>query len=288
MTEQDELTLDETAERLGVHYMTVYRYVRTGRLPATKAGTEWRVRASDIDGFRTGTPTGRAPGRPVRRRIDPTRLEDRLLAGDEAGAWTITQQALASGAEPDEIYLDLLAPGLVSIGVRWSTGEISIADEHRASVVATRLVGRLGPLFLRRARTRGTVIVGVVRHDRHGLPTALFADLLRRRGFGLVDLGADTPPASFRDAAAGADRLIAVGICATTIGNDASIAATIRAVKRVSDVPVVLGGSALADASVAARLGADHWRATTVEALALFARLGEDAAGRRRARPASR
>ena len=37
MTEQT-LTLAEAANHLGVHYMTAYRYVRTGQLPARKAG----------------------------------------------------------------------------------------------------------------------------------------------------------------------------------------------------------------------------------------------------------
>ncbi|MCU1344909.1 MAG: hypothetical protein JWL70_1175, partial [Acidimicrobiia bacterium] len=31
-----ELTLHEAADALGVHYMTVYRYVRLGLLPARK------------------------------------------------------------------------------------------------------------------------------------------------------------------------------------------------------------------------------------------------------------
>lgn len=287
MTAEDQLTLVEAAERLGVHYMTVYRYVRTGRLPATKAGTEWRVRARDLKGVGTTATKRTMPtkGRPRRRWADPTRLEDRLLAGDEAGAWTITQQALTAGAEPEGIYLDLLAPALVSIGDRWSAGEISIADEHRASVVAARLVGRLGPLFVRPGRTRGTVVVGAVHDDRHGLPSALFADLLRHRGFHVVDLGADTPPASFRDAVAKGERLIAVGVCATTLGHDATIAATIGAVKQASEVPVVLGGSAVTDGSVAATLGADHWQPTTRETVAVFDRLGQHAPGRRR-RPA--
>ncbi|MDA8269090.1 MAG: helix-turn-helix domain-containing protein [Actinomycetota bacterium] len=34
----DVIGLQQAADRLGVHYMTVYRYVRTGRLPATKVG----------------------------------------------------------------------------------------------------------------------------------------------------------------------------------------------------------------------------------------------------------
>ena len=38
VAQPQELTLHQVAEILGVHYMTVYRYVRLGQLPAFKAG----------------------------------------------------------------------------------------------------------------------------------------------------------------------------------------------------------------------------------------------------------
>ena len=40
------IELREAAERLGVHYMTAYRHVRTGRLPAVQRGGRWYM---DLD-----------------------------------------------------------------------------------------------------------------------------------------------------------------------------------------------------------------------------------------------
>ena len=49
MTDDDpELSLREAADLLGVHYMTAYRYVRSGRLPARHQGNHWTVRARDV------------------------------------------------------------------------------------------------------------------------------------------------------------------------------------------------------------------------------------------------
>jgi len=45
------LSLNEVAEKLGVHYMTAYRYVRLGILPATQQGRSWVVRSDDLDAF---------------------------------------------------------------------------------------------------------------------------------------------------------------------------------------------------------------------------------------------
>ena len=45
----DRIGLRDAAARLGVHYMTAYRYVRLGVLPATKVGGEWQVRLTDLE-----------------------------------------------------------------------------------------------------------------------------------------------------------------------------------------------------------------------------------------------
>ena len=49
MPDPSLITLQEAADRLGVHYMTAYRYVRTGRMPATRARARsggWTPRTS--------------------------------------------------------------------------------------------------------------------------------------------------------------------------------------------------------------------------------------------------
>ena len=79
---------------------------------------------------------------------------DRLVAGDEAGAWSILEEALLGGADPVGLHVDLLAAAMGEIGERWAVDELSIADEHRATALASRLVGRLGPRFVRRCRRR--------------------------------------------------------------------------------------------------------------------------------------
>ena len=57
------LSLHEAADLLGVHYMTIYRRVRLGILPARKIGGTWMVdpcrsRAGD-DNARTWSPPPR-------------------------------------------------------------------------------------------------------------------------------------------------------------------------------------------------------------------------------------
>jgi methanogenic corrinoid protein MtbC1 len=268
------LTLQQVAERLGVHYMTAYRYVRTGLLIAARRAGRWTVDQGDLAAFESDRST--PPPRGRRRAADDgaadlggagrrryrVRLVERLLAGDEAGAWRVVESALVTRMRPDRVHLDLLAPCLREIGDRWAAGSLSVGDEHVASAVAVRLAARLAPLCARRGRTRGTLVIGGSAGELHGLPLTLVTNVLRSRGWEVVELGPNTPAADVIEAVGRTDRLRAVGV---SVGSDAakeSAARTLAAVRdRYPGVPLLAGGPGVPDATVARRLGGDGWAA---------------------------
>jgi excisionase family DNA binding protein len=254
----EPISLQEAASRLGVHYMTAYRYVRTGRLPAQRDGVQWVVDPRDLELVQPQERVQPGGSRPKQDRT--ASLTARMTAGDEAGAWRVIDDALASGMEPAEVYLDLLVPVLSGVGAGWADGTVTVAAEHRASAVALRIIGRLGPQFARRGRKRGVVIIGAPAGDQHSLPGAIVADLLRGEGFEVIDLGANTPDTSFAETTRDVPRLVAVVIGATAAGGDNAVRSTVQAVRRVdSTVPVLIGGASISDAGHARRLGADAW-----------------------------
>ena len=269
-TPTDELlTLHEAANRLGVHYMTVYRRVRLGMLPAHKVGGSWRIDPADLAGERstaaddraasaTLSSTAASPGR--RRAPWGVRLQQRMLAGDNAGAWQVVEAAMASGVEPQDVYVELLGPALHEVGSAWERGEIGIADEHLASGVAASIVGRMGPRFRRRGRHRGTVVVAMPVGERHGLGVAMLADILSQAGFEVLNLGPDTPPESLQTAMAARDDLSAVVISVVSPARLPGAVRLVAAARRSNpDVTIVVGGFAVPDQATAQRLGADGW-----------------------------
>ncbi len=272
MTAEAPYGLREAAEFLGVHYMTVYRYIRTGRLPAHQAGSHWEISAADLKRF--GRVRVASGGRGKRFRLDASaaeRLVARLLVSDENGCWGIVQEALAGGATPRDVYVDLFGPALSMIGDLWARGAITVADEHRASVVVHRLVGRLGPLFRPRGPRTGTVIVGAPAGERHELPTALVADMLRSRGLEVIDLGADVPADAFAACAAAAESLTGIGIAVTLGRHRRSLGILIRTLKKAGiTAPIVVGGAGITDTQ-ARTLGADHWAHDVDDAVRLLA-----------------
>jgi excisionase family DNA binding protein len=48
------MTVDQVAEYLQLNRLTVYRYVREGRIPAAKIGKLYRVLKADVDEFLEG------------------------------------------------------------------------------------------------------------------------------------------------------------------------------------------------------------------------------------------
>ena len=263
----ETISLTEAAERLDVRYMTAYRYVRTGRLHATKKGGQWVVPVSEVVNFNTASETNE---RPVRGELIPKLLEARLLAGDENGSFQLLDEAHTAGASPEELFIDLLAPAMASVGQRWHDGEISIADEHLATATALRVVGRFGPKLATRGRSRGTIILAGVSDDHHSVPTAMLRDLLRSRRFDVLDLGAHTPVDSIIDRAKQVDDLVAVGIAVTNADNERTVTETLQRLDGALSVPVILGGGAIQGADHARSLGPCTYSESARHALELF------------------
>ena len=144
MAKSDNFTLHEVADTLGVHYMTAYRYVRTGRLEAQKVGSGWQVTAEALERFREGGAVADPSGESASSDVVRERLMSRLVVADESGAWKLLEDALTSGHDPQTLYLDVLAPTMRDIGERWAMGEMTVAEVEPRSASVTPS-GRANP-----------------------------------------------------------------------------------------------------------------------------------------------
>jgi methanogenic corrinoid protein MtbC1 len=137
---------------------------------------------------------------------------------------------------------------------------IGVEDEHLASNVAAGIIGRLGPRFASRGRTKGTAVIAIPSGERHDLGLAMLADILRSDGYRVHNLGADTPAPALLSALDGVDNLsaLALGIVNDErLDDDAALIAAIR--HSVGPVPVLVGGAAVDGDQSARHLGADGW-----------------------------
>ena len=265
-TSPEFLTLQAAADELGVHYMTAYRYVRIGALPATKDGKSWRVAVVDLKNFRDQTAASRSSDPAVWSK----RYKDLATKGDETGAWKVITGALDTKLSPADVYTAVIGPALESIGSDWATGELDVADEHRASKLTSRILGQLSPRFRTRGAKRGTIVLGSVAGDEHELGGTMMADLMRSQGYSVDDLGSNVPMGSFTHACLGAIQLHGVAIGSYLKANDDRLAATIATIRAAVDIPIALGGPGVVNHDHAVALGAHGYASTVDEAFAIF------------------
>lgn len=239
-----ELSLQEVADRLGVHYMTAYKYVRMGKLHAEKHGASWVVLEEDLDRFLTKPEAGE--GSLASWSKD---FEVLILRGDTAAGWTLIEQALAAGVAPEQIIIEVMNPALRRIGEKWERDEIDIYDEHLATATMRRLLGRLSPSLNRRGNKRGRVLVAMAAGEMHDLGAEILSEILRGAHYDVLSLGANTPAQSIARAVAQLNDLDAVFIGATM--DTTSLVESIAAVRGVDPtVAVIVGGGAFVNGPV--------------------------------------
>src|SRR5690242_14555649 len=67
--------------------------------------------------------------------------------GDAQDAAQVVDELLAGQRSLREIYLQIMAPALVSIGDSWCSGEIGVGVEHLATQIVMQQMDRLRSLF---------------------------------------------------------------------------------------------------------------------------------------------
>lgn len=175
-----------------------------------------------------------------------------LVEPDARRARGLITRALERGADPQDVYLDVLAPALYEIGLRWERDEISVAGEHLASSVTESVMAELAGRMRRGAPSRGVAVVACVGEELHRLGLRIVADFLEAEGWDVEYLGAMVPVESIVAASRGASL---VALSATMSARVPELARACRELKALDPTPfVAAGGQGLSGADVPADL----------------------------------
>ena len=143
------------------------------------------------------------------------------------------------------MYVHVIGHCLAEVGVRWHSGELSIATEHRATQIALRLLAHAQRSYVNGKRIGRRALITSVEGDHHVVGGLTFADLLRFEGWDVDFLGADTPVDAVVDLVASeAPELVGLSITIEEFLPNAS--ATVTALKQLPNPPVVVIGGAAA------------------------------------------
>lgn len=182
----------------------------------------------------------------------PASLRAALDILDERAAHVVLDQ-LFGALTIEAVIRDVLMPYLYELGDRWSRGEVTVGQEHFASNVIRNRLAALSPGW---GGGRGPqVLLACPPGELHDIALLSFGLVLRRSGWRVVFLGADSPTGDIQRTAdaLGPDLVLLAA-------SDASRFDTIRPelVQLAQGRPLALAGPG-ASAELAAAVGAQYF-----------------------------
>jgi len=117
------------------------------------------------------------------------------LAFDEKKAEALLNQAFAL-FPLETVVTEILQYAMIQVGEQWYQNDISVQQEHFASALVQRRLNSLIAACPPPTRSE-VILIGNPPNEQHLIPILMLNLFLRRRGFGVVDLGANVPVAKF-------------------------------------------------------------------------------------------
>jgi MerR family transcriptional regulator, light-induced transcriptional regulator len=187
-----------------------------------------------------------------------------LLNADSRGCFQLVNQSVQTAEDLKQFYLHVVCPVMNMIGSLWERNEISVAEEHLASAIVTRIMSNLYQRFAKYDIFRGKAVITAAPNEFHELGARMMADFLEMDGWDVTYLGANTPEHEILKVLRKQKPFI-VGLSAAMAFNLAKVRQTIEMIKgdrEARAIKVIVGGLAFNSVPYLWRdIGADGYAA---------------------------
>ena len=200
-----------------------------------------------------------------------------IIEGDEDKAKEYAKEVLISKMDPLKAVEQGLSKGMIILGERFEKGEVFLPDLLIAADAFNIAIGVLKPAMeaqKKQVAKLGTVLIGTVNGDVHGIGKNIVAIVLEAYGFEVVDIGVDNPSLKFIEAAE--------KVKADVIGLSSLMTTTMPAQKEVIDILkemnlrkkylVIIGGGPVTK-EWADKIGADGYAESAFQAVDMIKEL---------------
>ncbi len=214
MVERRYVSTAQVATALGVSVTTVKRWVDDGVLPAhkTPGGHRKLLLADVLHIVREGNFPHLELGRldlpcPAMAQAQPQALCGHLLAalksGEASVARLLLQEASDAGVPLETLADAIVAPAMAHLGHEWERGRIDALHEHRGTLICVAALYALKPVLEENSGgDHPRALGGGPEKDPYLLANVLAELVLLEAGWDVINLGPNTPLASFRKALA--------------------------------------------------------------------------------------
>lgn len=169
-----------------------------------------------------------------------------LVMGDEIAADIAIREAMDAGLTTVEIDEMVIAPAMWRVGELWERGELSVAEEHIATEITTRVIAlQREARRVAESRRGRRVLLATPAGERHVVALHMVSNLLHGAGYDIVMVGPDVP-ADALGASVRLHQADVVCMSSTMPGQSRQTLETIDAIRQEwPSAAFVIGGSGL-------------------------------------------
>ncbi len=185
---------------------------------------------------------------------------DAVISGDKRAAWDTLRDHADEVDDVIETFEEIVRPAMYEVGVRWETGQVNPAVEHRATATALMTLAALQMHRQPNTSFRGRAVVTAAPDEFHELGGHIVAMALEEDGWQVGYLGANTPTEDLLELV----REVQPQVLAISISMAYNLDAAAETIARLRDDPdcartrVMIGGLAFRSMpELALSLGAD-------------------------------
>ena len=204
-------------------------------------------------------------------------LYDAVLAFDEDKSVELSHAALDEGVDPYTAVMDGLAAGMIEAGERYNRKEYFVPELLMCADALYAGLNLLKPAVVasgREAKTKGSVVLGVVEGDVHDFGKNLVKMMFDVAGWDVYDLGKDVPLDKFVEEQLKSDSdIVAMSALMTT--SMVAMPKAIEMIRARNPKAIVMVGGAPINPEVAQKYGADGYAETAGTAVEEAIRLIE-------------
>jgi 5-methyltetrahydrofolate--homocysteine methyltransferase len=202
-------------------------------------------------------------------------LQQAVIDGQAPRAKSLTEAAVAAGADPQTLLRGALIPAMDIVGERMMNGDYYVPEVLVAARAMHWALDVLKPMLASSGvKPTGVVVMATVRGDLHDIGKNLVVMMMEGAGFQIVDLGTDVPPQRIVEAVrehrpqlVGLSALLTTTMPSMKAAMDELVAAGLR-----QSIKVMVGGAPLTT-RYADEIGADGYAPDAASAVSLAKRL---------------
>lgn len=116
-----------------------------------------------------------------------------LLKADYKSCIKMAEEIAKTKNAIKDFYLHIVQPAIYEIGELWEKGKISVAEEHLATSIVSRIMANMYKKIIIEKKNKSKAIITSAPNEFHEVGSRIVADLLELYGWDIIYLGANTP-----------------------------------------------------------------------------------------------